>query len=63
MKWCVDMGYFEGNNIFIGKTIRGETRAGVQDKQFSEDELKLIFDPKNFLDKTVFRDSHIPLKQ
>ena len=59
MKWCIDLGYYEGDNIFKGKTVKGESSVSVEEKQFSEEELNLIFTPKNFLEETINRGSHI----
>ena len=59
MKWCIDLGYYEGENIFRGKTVKGETNISVDEKQFNDNELSQIFDPKNYLDETINRGSHI----
>ena len=59
MKWCIDLGYYEGVNIFRGKTVKGETNISVDEKQFNDNELFQIFDPKNYLDETINRGSHI----
>jgi len=59
MKWCIDLGYYEGENIFRGKTVKGETNISVDEKQFNDNELFQIFDPKNYLDETINRGSHI----
>ena len=59
MKWCIDLGYYEGGNIFRGKSVKGETNLGSDEKQFSDDELSQIFDSKNYLDETINRGSHI----
>ena len=59
MKWCIDLGYYNGDNIFKGKTVKGEINLGIEKKQFTDVELKLIFNRKNYLGETLKRKSHI----
>ena len=39
--------------------LKSEINFGMDEKQFTDDELSLIFDPKNYLDETINRKSHI----
>jgi len=59
MKWCIDLGYFEGDNIFKGKTVKGESRDDDFEKQFSLNELKTLFDHQIYSQETLGRNSHI----
>lgn len=59
MKWCIDLGYFEGDNIFKGKTVKGESRDDDFEKHFSLNELKTLFDHQKYSKETLGRNSHI----